>query len=101
MVPTQSLTVPLLGVELFTVAIAAGRTVGSMLADGIGFGPGGRRKVEALRGVGAVVAMAGVRACLAADPRRRRPGLPVRWQTAQTPLARPPVTAKPAALGFH
>ncbi|MGL3806592.1 DMT family transporter [Paeniglutamicibacter sp. R2-26] len=57
---TQSLTVPLLGVALFTVAIVAGQTVGSMLVDGIGFGPGGRRKVNALRGIGAVLAMAGV-----------------------------------------
>lgn len=59
-VVTQSLTVPLVGVALFTVALVTGQTIGSMLVDGIGFGPGGRRKINALRAVGAVLAIVGV-----------------------------------------
>ncbi|MFJ6418501.1 DMT family transporter [Paeniglutamicibacter sp. NPDC091659] len=59
-VVTQSLTVPLVGVALFTVALVTGQTIGSMLVDGIGFGPGGRRRINALRAVGAVLAVVGV-----------------------------------------
>ncbi len=43
----------MVGVALFTVAIVTGQTMGSMFVDGIGFGPGGRRKINALRAIGA------------------------------------------------
>ena len=49
---SQTLTVPLVGVALFTVSLVTGQTLGSMLVDRIGFGPGGRRKVNGLRAIG-------------------------------------------------
>ena len=42
-VTTQGLSAGVLGVALFTVAIVAGQTIGGILFDLIGLGPGGRR----------------------------------------------------------
>lgn len=57
---SQTLTVPLLGVALFTVSIVTGQTMGSLLVDGIGFGPGGRRRISTLRALGAGLTIVGV-----------------------------------------
>lgn len=57
---SQTLTVPVLGVALFTVSIVTGQTLGSLLVDGLGFGPGGRRRVNAIRALGAGLTIAGV-----------------------------------------
>ncbi|MFL4476451.1 DMT family transporter [Paeniglutamicibacter sp. MACA_103] len=57
---SQTLTVPLLGVALFTVSIVTGQTLGSLLVDGIGFGPGGRRRISTIRALGAGLTIAGV-----------------------------------------
>lgn len=57
---SQTLTVPLIGVALFTVSIVTGQTIGSMLVDRIGFGPAGRRKINFVRAVGALLTIVGV-----------------------------------------
>ena len=57
---SQTLTVPIVGVALFTVSIVTGQTIGSMLVDRIGFGPAGRRKINPARAAGAVLTIVGV-----------------------------------------
>lgn len=57
---SQTLTVPLVGVALFTVSIVTGQTIGSMLVDRIGFGPAGRRKINVVRASGALLTIVGV-----------------------------------------
>lgn len=57
---SQTLTVPLVGVALFTVSLVTGQTMGSMLVDRIGFGPGGRRKINGMRAIGATLTIVGV-----------------------------------------
>lgn len=57
---SQTLTVPLLGVALFTVSIATGQTLGSLMVDSIGFGPGGRRRIGMIRALGSVLTIVGV-----------------------------------------
>jgi len=53
-VASQTLTVPLLGVALFTVALVAGMTGSSLLVDWMGLAPGGKRAVTGPRVAGAV-----------------------------------------------
>jgi transporter family-2 protein len=53
-VASQTLTVPLLGVALFTVALVAGMTGSSLLVDRMGLAPGGKRAVTGPRVAGAV-----------------------------------------------
>ncbi|MDK1360282.1 DMT family transporter [Arthrobacter sp. zg-Y1219] len=57
---TQSLTVGLLGVAVFTVATVAGQTLTGLLVDRIGMGPAGRKPVTAARAAGAVLTIAAV-----------------------------------------
>lgn len=59
-VASQGLVVPVTGVALFTVAIVAGLTGNSLVADRLGVGPGGRRPVTGPRVVAAVISVAGV-----------------------------------------
>jgi transporter family-2 protein len=59
-VASQGLVVPTTGVALFTVAVVAGLSGNSLVADKYGIGPGGRRPVTWPRVVAAVVAVAGV-----------------------------------------
>ena len=47
-------------VALFTVSIVTGQTMGSMFVDRIGFGPGGRRKINPLRAIAAAFTIVGV-----------------------------------------
>jgi len=53
-VASQTLTVPLLGVALFTVALVAGMTGSSLVVDRMGLAPGGKRAVTGPRIAGAV-----------------------------------------------
>ncbi|WP_084512586.1 DMT family transporter [Agromyces subbeticus] len=57
---TQGLSAGVIGVALFTIAIVAGQTVGGIVFDLIGLGPGGRRPLSATRVVGAVLALAAI-----------------------------------------
>ena len=57
---SQGLTVPTLGVAVFTVAVVAGTTTGSVLVDGLGIGPSGRHPITAPRVAGAVLAVTAV-----------------------------------------
>jgi transporter family-2 protein len=59
-VTTQGLSAATLGVALFTVAIVAGQTVGGILFDLVGLGPGGRRRLTPTRVLGAVLALGAI-----------------------------------------
>lgn len=59
-VTTQGLSAGIIGVALFTIAIVAGQTVGGIVFDVIGLGPGGRRPLSTTRVVGAVLALAAI-----------------------------------------
>ncbi|GLZ43276.1 DMT family transporter [Actinokineospora sp. NBRC 105648] len=59
-VTAQGLTVPLLGVALFTVAGVAGQVVSGLLVDRSGFGPGEPRPVTPTRALGAGLAVVAV-----------------------------------------
>ncbi|UIP59281.1 hypothetical protein DSM26151_21840 [Agromyces marinus] len=59
-VATQGIAVGVLGVALFTVGIVAGQTLGGVVFDALGLGPGGRRPLSANRVAGAVLALAAV-----------------------------------------
>ena len=57
---TQTLTIGLIGVAVFTVAVVTGQTVGGLIWDRIGLGPAGRKRISALRVVGAVLTVLAV-----------------------------------------
>ncbi|WP_324192515.1 DMT family transporter [Nocardia transvalensis] len=59
-VASQGLTVAVVGVAAFTVAVVAGQLVSSLVVDRLGLGPGGRTPVTGLRIVGAVLALIAV-----------------------------------------
>lgn len=59
-VTTQGLSAGVLGVAVFTVAVVAGQTVGGLVFDLIGLGPGGPRRISVTRLVGAVLALAAI-----------------------------------------
>ncbi|WP_405375024.1 MULTISPECIES: DMT family transporter [unclassified Microbacterium] len=65
-VATQSLTVGIVGVSLFTVGLVAGQTVGGLFIDRIGFGPGGVVPVTVPRLVGGLLALVAVTVMLTA-----------------------------------
>ena len=60
LVATQGLTVPVLGVAVFTVAIVAGQSASSLAVDRAGLAPGGRRTLTASRAWGAVLCVVAV-----------------------------------------
>lgn len=60
MMTCQSVTVTVLGVAVFTVAVVGGQSLSSLLVDRIGIGPAGPQPLSALRVVGAVSALAAV-----------------------------------------
>lgn len=60
LVTTQGLTVAVLGVAVFTVAVVAGQTGSSLIVDRMGAGPGGPRPFTTPRVVGAVLAVLAV-----------------------------------------
>lgn len=51
---------PEIGVALLAVGLVGGQTVGGLLVDGTGLGPGGRRPLTAPRAVGAVLCLAAI-----------------------------------------
>jgi len=57
---TQGFSVGVVGVALFTVAIVAGQTLGGIVFDLIGLGPGGRRPLTVTRVAGAVLALGAI-----------------------------------------
>ncbi|MGE9808274.1 MULTISPECIES: DMT family transporter [unclassified Janibacter] len=59
-VAAQSLSVPLIGVALFTVASVAGQTASGLVVDRLGIGPGGPKPVHLNRIAAAVIALVGV-----------------------------------------
>jgi len=60
LVATQSVTVSVMGVAVFTVAVVAGQAISSLVVDRLGFGPVGPQPYTTLRVVGAVVALVAV-----------------------------------------
>ncbi|WP_112238134.1 DMT family transporter [Kribbella monticola] len=60
LVATQSITVSVIGVAVFTVAVVAGQAVSSLVVDRLGFGPAGPQPYTTLRVVGAVLALVAV-----------------------------------------
>jgi bacterial/archaeal transporter family-2 protein len=60
LVATQSITVSVIGVAVFTVAVVAGQAVSSLVVDRLGFGPAGPQPYTPLRVVGAVLALVAV-----------------------------------------
>lgn len=65
-VATQSFTVPVVGVAMFTVGLVAGQTLNGILLDRVGFGPAGVVAVTMRRVVGAALAVSAVGLCVAA-----------------------------------
>lgn len=59
-ITTQSLSVPVIGVALFSVALVGGQIVSSLLVDARGLGPRGRQAPSAGRLVAAVLGLAAV-----------------------------------------
>ena len=57
---SQSLTIGVLGVALFTVAAVMGQTLSGLLVDRAGIGPGGRRAATPLRIIGVVLTVLSV-----------------------------------------
>lgn len=74
-VTTQGLSAAVIGVALFTVAIVAGQTVGGIVFDLVGLGPGGRRPLSATRVFGAVLALAAIGWAVSAQVARDVPVL--------------------------
>nr|WP_269440070.1 DMT family transporter [Arthrobacter sp. zg-Y916] len=57
---TQTLTIAVLGVAVFTVATVAGQTLTGLVVDRMGIGPGGKKALTIMRVVGAVLTIAAV-----------------------------------------
>lgn len=57
---TQTLTIGMIGVAVFTVAVVTGQTIGGLLWDRIGLGPAGRRRISPMRVLGAVLTVLAV-----------------------------------------
>jgi transporter family-2 protein len=60
LVASQGITVAVIGVAVFTVAVVAGQAVTSLLVDRLGFGPSGPQPITPLRLVGALLALVAV-----------------------------------------
>jgi transporter family-2 protein len=56
----QSITVPVIGVALFTVGVVAGQTVSGLLVDKVGLGPAGPQPLTPLRVFGALLTLVAV-----------------------------------------
>lgn len=59
-VATQSISVPLVGVAIFTIAVVAGQSANSLLVDRVGLGPAGVQRITARRVTSAVLAVIAV-----------------------------------------
>lgn len=104
-VATQGIAVGVLGVALFTVAIVAGQTLGGVVFDVVGIGPGGRRPLTLARAAGALLALAAIGWAVSAQVIAAVPlqlmllpfaaGFAVSWQQAMNGRVR---TASSSAL---
>lgn len=52
---TQTLSIGMIGVAIFTVAVVTGQTIGGLVWDRIGLGPAGRKRLTPMRVIGAVL----------------------------------------------
>jgi transporter family-2 protein len=59
-VASQSITVSIIGVSLFTVGVVAGQTVSSLFVDRVGLGPAGPQPLSPPRVLGALLTLAAV-----------------------------------------
>ncbi|MDZ8171941.1 DMT family transporter [Microbacterium xanthum] len=73
-VATQSLTVAVIGVSLFTVGMVAGQAVNGLILDRVGFGPAGVVAVTMSRVAGGSIAIGAVLWSVSADSSREVPG---------------------------
>jgi transporter family-2 protein len=60
LVSVSAAAVPIIGVALLTVCTVTGQTVGSLVVDDVGLGPGGRRRITPARLLGAALAIGAV-----------------------------------------
>ena len=77
LVMSQGVTVALVGIALFTVAVVAGQSVSGLLVDRLGLGPGGRKYVTLLRVLSALLTMIAV--AWAVSPKFFASGPPGAW----------------------
>lgn len=66
-VVVMAATAPIIGLAIYTVVVVAGQTLSGLMVDRLGLGPGGRRRITAVRGLGVLLAIAGV--LVAVSPR--------------------------------
>lgn len=97
LIASQSVTVPLLGVALFTVAVVAGQTASSLAVDRVGLGPGDKRMITAPRLAGAVLATVAV--VVAVEPWRSDARMVAAWALALAMVAGVLVSAQQAVNG--
>ncbi len=57
---SQAVSVPVIGVTIFTTSITAGQLVGGLLVDATRIPPGGKKKITVQRVAGVLIVMAGV-----------------------------------------
>ena len=69
----QSVTVPIVGVAIFTVAVVAGQSANSLVVDRVGLGPAGKQAITGARVVSAVLAVCAV--VVAVSDRLSEPGV--------------------------
>lgn len=91
-VATQTLTVAIIGVSLFTVGMVAGQAVCGLVVDRIGFGPAGVVAITVPRVAGGVLALIAIGVSLSGDVLANTPwwmlllpflsGIGVAWQQA-------------------
>ncbi|MGG5172094.1 DMT family transporter [Pseudarthrobacter sp. J1738] len=59
-VVSQSFTVGLIGIALFTVAVVTGQSLSGLIVDRLGIGPAGRRSITVMRVLGTLLMIASV-----------------------------------------
>ncbi|GAA1801572.1 DMT family transporter [Nesterenkonia flava] len=74
---TQTLTIALIGVAVYTIAVVTGQTIGGLLWDRIGLGPAGRKRLNGVRVGGALLTVAAV--SVAVSPQLAQSGRGVDW----------------------
>ena len=86
---TQSLTVPIIGVAIFTVALVSGQLTNSLVVDRLGWGPAGRRPLSVARILSAAVTLLAVVIAVSAT-----------WSGGAALLALPVIAALIAGSGM-
>lgn len=67
----QTLTIAMIGVAVYIIAVVTGQTIGGLLWDRIGLGPAGKRRLNGFRIAGGVLTIAAV--ALAVSPQMSEP----------------------------